>query len=122
MADRFIPTASGAFILIMFINVLGRGLGFLREILFANFFGLGIEFDIYLVGAVFPVVLNSVILYLGLNYFIPTFNRIKASGNSSLESFFNLALFIFIASGILLSIILFIFSEVIVQDILSFVI
>jgi len=119
MADRFIPTASGAFILIMFINVLGRGLGFLREILFANFFGLGIEFDIYLVGAVFPVVLNSVILYLGLNYFIPTFNRIKASGNSSLESFFNLALFIFIASGILLSIILFIFSEVIVQHYLN---
>ena len=119
MLDRFISTASGAFILIMFINVLSRGLGFLREILFANFFGLGIDFDIYLVGAVFPIVLNTVILYLGLNYFIPTFNRITASGNSSPKSFFNLALFIFIASGILLSILLFIFSEVIVQHYLN---
>ncbi len=74
MVDRFTSTASGAFILIMVINVLSRGLGFLREVLFANFFGLGIDFDIYLVGAVFPIMLNSVILYLGLNYFISTFN------------------------------------------------
>jgi putative peptidoglycan lipid II flippase len=119
MIERFTSTASGAFILLMFINVLGRGLGFLREILFANYFGLGIDFDIYLVGAIFPIVLNTVILYLGLNYFIPTFNRIKASGKSSLESFFNLSLFIFITSGIILSILLFIFSEVIVQHYLN---
>ncbi|MCH7963560.1 MAG: polysaccharide biosynthesis C-terminal domain-containing protein [Bacteroidetes bacterium] len=119
MVDRFTSTASGAFILIMVINVLSRGLGFLREVLFANFFGLGIDFDIYLVGAVFPIMLNTVILYLGLNYFIPTFNRIKATGNSSPESFFKLALFIFTVSGILLSVLIFIFSEVIVQHYLN---
>jgi putative peptidoglycan lipid II flippase len=119
MGDRFTSTATGAFILIMVINVLSRGLGLFREILFANFFGLGIDFDIYLVGAVFPIVLNTVILYLGLNYFIPTFNRIKASKNSSPESFFKLALFIFTVSGIILSILLFIFSKVIVQHYLN---
>jgi len=48
MGDRFTSTALGASILIMVINVLSRDSGFLREILFAKSFGLGIDFDIYL--------------------------------------------------------------------------
>ena len=119
MNKKFTSTLAGAFIFITILNLFSRGLGFFREVLFANYFGLGIDFDIYLVGAVFPIVLNTVILYLGLNYFIPTFNRIKVSGNSSTENFFKLALFIFTVSGILLSILLFIFSEVIVQHYLN---
>ncbi len=77
MKQKFTSTIAGASIFISVIGLLSRGLGFIREMIFANNFGLETEFDLYLVGAVLPITINTIILYIGQNYFIPEFQKIK---------------------------------------------
>ena len=52
---KFTSTVAGASILLTSMGLLSRGLGMIREMVFASSFGLGEEFDIYLVGAVLPL-------------------------------------------------------------------
>lgn len=106
---KFSSTVAGASLIIIFFGLISKGLGFVREIVFAGSFGLSHNFDIYLVGSVFPIIINTGIIYLGQNFFIPSYNRIK-SENGSREIFFNTFLWIFIAGGFLLAVLLFIFA------------
>ena len=117
MSKKFTSTVAGASVIIIFFTVLGRGLGLIREAAFAHQFGLKKEFDIYLIGAVIPVVVNSIITYLGQNYFIPNYKKIKFEKNSDEESsaFFTSILMLFIIGGILISLILFLFSGSIIE-------
>ena len=55
MSQKFTSTIAGASIFISLIGVLSRGFGFIREMIFANNFGLETDFDLYLVGAVLVV-------------------------------------------------------------------
>ena len=64
MNQKFTSTIAGASIFISIVGLLSRGLGFIREMIFANNFGLETEFDLYLVGAVLPISIKSVILYI----------------------------------------------------------
>ncbi len=77
MSKKFASTVAGASIIIIFFTIIGRGLGLIREAAFAHQFGLSKEFDIYLIGAVIPAVINSIVMYLGQNYFIPNYKRFK---------------------------------------------
>ena len=102
MNKKFTSTLAGAFIFITILNLFSRGLGFFREVLFANYFGRGIDYDVYLVGAVIPITINTVAILIGQNYFIPAYHKTKSRNPDSTNKFFTTNFFVFIAkSGIL---------------------
>ncbi len=112
---KFTSTVAGASILITAVGLIGKGLGLIREIVFANFFGLNTQFDLYLVGAVLPITINTVILYLGQNYFIPSYNKTKIETPEKTRAFTNSSFWIFSLFGLLLAAILFYLSGPIVN-------
>ena len=115
MKNRFTSTLAGAFIFITILNLFSRGLGFLREVLFANYFGRGIDFDVYLIGAVIPITINTIALFIGQNYFIPAYHKTKARNPDSTSKFFSANFFVFILIGLLISIVLYFLSETIID-------
>lgn len=115
MNKKFTSTLAGAFIFITTLNLFSRGLGFLREVLFANYFGRGINFDVYLIAAVIPITINTVALFIGQNYFIPAYHKVKSRDPDSTNKFFTVNFFIFIIIGLLISIVLYFFSEAIIN-------
>ncbi|MHB1688792.1 MAG: lipid II flippase MurJ [Ignavibacteriaceae bacterium] len=115
MNKNFTSTVAGASILITAVGLIGKGLGLVREIVFANFFGLNTQYDLYLVGAVFPLTINSIILYLAQNYFIPNYNRIKVEKPEGSQMFANTTFWFFTFWGIIFSFVLFYFSKFIIS-------
>ena len=115
MNQKFTSTIAGASIVISFLGLFSRGLGFIREMIFAGNFGLETEFDLYLVGAVLPVTINTVILYIGQNYFVPGFQKINSSKISDSQKHYNQAFILFISAGILIALILFLLSDFIIN-------
>ncbi len=107
---KFSSTVAGASLIIIFFGLISKGLGFVREIVFAGSFGLSKDFDIYLAGSVLPLVINTGVIYLGQNFFIPSYNKLKSEGGDT-GLFFNSFLWIFASGGILLTFLLFIFSN-----------
>jgi putative peptidoglycan lipid II flippase len=115
MNNKFTSTLAGAFIFITILNLFSRGLGFLREVLFANYFGRGIDFDVYLIGAVIPITINTIALFIGQNYFIPAYHKTKFRNPASTNKFFTANFFVFILIGSLISIVLYFLSETIID-------
>ena len=115
MNQKFTSTIAGASIFISILGLLSRGLGFIREMIFANNFGLETEFDLYLVGAVLPITINTVILYIGQNYFIPEFQKINSSNSDEAQKYFKKTFIGFTVAGTLLAVLLFFVSEMIVD-------
>jgi putative peptidoglycan lipid II flippase len=109
---KFFATAAGTSFYLIVFNVLGKGVGLARESVFAAFFGLRQEFDLYLVGAVIPIVINTIIQYIGQNYFIPSYSLIKEKNRIS---FLNSTMVIFLISSLLVSAILYFFSDSIMK-------
>jgi putative peptidoglycan lipid II flippase len=77
--ERFTSTLKGAALLLIFLTILAKGLGFLREILFANWFGAGRDYEIYLIASILPITVNNIIYYIAQNYFIPKYSNIKSN-------------------------------------------
>ena len=115
MNKSFTSTVAGASILITAVGLMGKSLGFVREIVFANYFGLNTKYDLYLVGAVLPLTINTVIIYLAQNYFIPNYNKLKVEKPEEVKIFTNSIFWFFTFVGIALSLILFYFSRIIVN-------
>lgn len=113
MSNKFTSTIAGASIFISILGLVSRGLGFIREMIFANNFGLEKEFDLYLVGAVLPITINTILLYIGQNYFIPEFQKINSTTQSL--KYFRQSILLFSVSGLILAIMLFLTSEPIVN-------
>lgn len=111
MSEKFTSTIAGASILITAIGILSRGFGFLREVIFAAYFGLGPDFEIYLIAVAFPITINSVLLYLGQNFYIPTYSAIKKQGLQLERELFVRMLILFFAGGFFISLILFFLSD-----------
>lgn len=111
MPKKLLNTIAGASLLLVVFNLMGKGLGFVREIVFANYYGLTKDYDIYLIGAVVPVVLNSIILFVGQNFFIPSYQKITSENKTEGKKFFTVSIFLFTLFGSLLTIIIFICSE-----------
>jgi putative peptidoglycan lipid II flippase len=95
MSDKFTSTIAGAAILITGVGLLSKGFGFLREVIYANNFGLQTNYDLYLVGAVLPITLNTSIVYLAQNYFIPHYHKKHASGRDIAERFLSSSFWFF---------------------------
>ena len=96
MSNKITSTLAGAVLFLIVVNLLSKGLGFFREVLFANYFGRGVEFDIYLIGAVIPITINTVVLYIGQNYFIPGYHKIKTEKENLTSRFFTINFVAFI--------------------------
>ena len=111
MSKKFTSTVAGASILITVVGLLGKGLGLFREVIFANSFGISVNYNLYLIGAVLPLTINTIILYIGQNYFIPNYNRIKIESPDHSEKFISSTFWIFTAGGIILSFLLLMFSK-----------
>jgi len=96
MPKKFFLTVTGASLIIIFFSVINKVLGMIREIIFANNFGLSQSFEIYLLSGVIPIIINTFVLYVGQNFFIPQFNRIKCQdGETKARVFFNKSLTLF---------------------------
>lgn len=119
MKKQFSTTIVGATFLISLTGLISKGVGFLREILYANYFGLQSEFDIYLVSAALPMIISTMLLYLGQNYFIPTYNAISISDQENRKKYFIKSIRFFFVFGIALTIFLFILSTSIVHFFLA---
>lgn len=116
MSQKFTSTIAGASILISILGLLSRGLGFIREMIFANNFGLEKEFDLYLVGAVLPMTINNILLFIGQNYFVPGFQKINSSDTQAAQKYYKQAFIHFLGAGIFISIILFLASDFIINS------
>jgi putative peptidoglycan lipid II flippase len=115
MSQKFTSTIAGASIFISLLGLFSRGLGFIREMLFANNFGLEAEFDLYLVGAVLPITINTILLYIGQNYFIPEFQKINSLNPDETQKYYKQAFIAFIEAGTVLAILLFFARDFIIN-------
>jgi len=115
MSQKFTSTIAGASIFISILGLLSRGLGFIREMIFANNFGLETEFDLYLVGAVLPITINTVLLYIGQNFFIPEFQKINSSNAEAAQKYFKQSFITFVSAGTFISILLFFTGDFIIN-------
>lgn len=111
MKPKFTSTIAGASIFITAVLLLGRGLGLIREVIFANYFGLSAEYDLYLVATVLPITINSIILYIAQNFFIPNYNSAKKNSENEAISFTGFTVWLFLFGGIIISTILFVLSD-----------
>ncbi len=111
---KFTSTFIGASILITFAGLISKSIGLIREIIYAYQFGIDLDYNIFLVGAVIPIIINSTFIYFGQNYFIPKFNNSKNKGIS--DSFLLSEMFFqFLAIGIFVLLLLFLFSDLIIE-------
>jgi len=115
MSQKFTSTIAGASIFISLLGLASRGLGFFREMIFANNFGLETEFDLYLVGAVLPITINAIILYIGQNYFIPEYQKKYASDTEEAQRYFKQSFIGFTLAGILLAALLYLTGNIIIN-------
>lgn len=115
MSKKFTSTVAGASILLTVVGLLSRGLGLIREIVFAGSFGLSKEYDLFLVGTVIPLTINTIILYIAQNYFIPLYNRLKLKSPEEAKAFIFKSLLMFISGGVLVLLLIFLFSFQIIE-------
>jgi len=111
MKQKFTSTIAGASIFITAVLLIGRGLGLIREVIFANYFGLSAEYNLYLVATVLPITINSIILYIAQNYFIPNFNSAKKNSENEAVEFAGSSVWLFLFGGLIISLILFVLSD-----------
>jgi len=98
----------GAALIVLLTQVLSKGTGFLREILFAGEFGIGKDFEFYLIAFTVPGMINSILFYQAQNYFIPTYNDLKQKNPDEAHTFlFSSVIFFFIVISGLATILFF---------------
>ena len=111
MKQKFTSTIAGASIFITAGLLIGRGLGLIREVIFANYFGLSAEYDLYLVATVLPVTINSIVLYVAQNFFIPNYNSAKNKSEKEAVEFLGFSVWSFFFGGLVISLILFVLAD-----------
>lgn len=115
MKNDFLKSVAGASIILTLLGFLSKGIGFIREIIYANKFGLSIEFDLFLISFTIPNIINTATIYLCQHYFIPAFNDENKVSNTNGKEFFNRTLLLFMITGLLISILLFFVSDIILE-------
>ena len=119
MTKKFTSTIAGASILLTGVGLMSRGLGLVREMVFAGSFGLGEEFDVYLVGAILPLTIQVIILFLIQNYIIPAYNKLLAEKPEQKDEFIRSNFWIFTFAGLVLALIMFLSSDFIINAYMS---
>ncbi len=116
---KIASSIAGASAILTLMGIISKGIGFIREIIYANNFGLSSEFDLYLTSAALPLVINTSLIYLCQHYFIPAYNKVKKESEPKSIDFFNYIFWWFIFVGISIAVLLFICSGLIINFYLS---
>lgn len=111
---KYSSSITGAVILLSLTSILARGIGFFREVLFANSFGLNKDFEVYLVAAVLPVLINTAVYYLAQNYFIPLYNKLNSA--DSRKQFLSQQFWLFVLLGTGLTVLALLFKKIILES------
>ncbi|MCZ6704185.1 MAG: MATE family efflux transporter [Ignavibacteria bacterium] len=119
MINKVITSIAKATVLLTLFTILSKVIGLVREMIYARNFGLTSQFELFLVSAVIPIVVNTSVVYLGQHYFIPAYNRAKYNSEEEAHKFFSTTFWSFVFGGILLALILFMLSGIIVNIFLS---
>ncbi|MBK7868728.1 MAG: hypothetical protein IPJ75_17995 [Ignavibacteriales bacterium] len=92
----------GAALIVLITQLLSKGTGFFREILFAGEFGVGKDFEFYLIAFTVPGMINSILFYQAQNYFIPTYNDLKQKNPEEAHTFLfsSIIFFFLVISGL----------------------
>lgn len=109
--DEYISSIAGASIVLVVFSILVRGIGFVREIVYAREFGLSKEFDLYLVASVIPLTLNTVIYFIGQNFFIPNYSRLILKDEYKSEQFLKVSFLFFGLFSFIAGLLSFIFAD-----------
>lgn len=115
MKVKYTSSIAGAAIFITIIGIVGKGFGFLREVVFAGYYGLSTEFDLYLVGIVIPITINTIILFIAQNIFIPSYNKLKIENENSKKNFLYFQIRVFCYSSVAISMLFFLFAPSIIS-------
>ena len=110
---------AGASVILTLMGFLSKGIGFFREIIYANNFGLSPEYDLFLASIAIPNVINTSIIYIAQHYFVPSYNRIKKVSETDSVDFFNYIFWWFIIGGLILATLLYISSGLILSSYLG---
>lgn len=111
MKSGFSKSITGATIILSVIGIASKGFGFLREIIFASYFGLSTNYELYLIAAVLPITINTIILFLTQNIYIPAYLKIKQSDPIKAKMFFLQNMILFFFAGLILLGIFFFVSD-----------
>jgi len=114
MQTKLINSIASISTILAILTILSKGLGLLREMIYAKNFGLSLQFDLFLVGSIIPVTINSVLLYLGQHYFVPEYSIRKSISESEGELFFNSSFNLFFISSFFIALLLYFFSTSII--------
>jgi putative peptidoglycan lipid II flippase len=106
-----IYSLASASIALASLTLLSKGIGFVREMIYARTFGLSQDYDLFLSSTALISVINIAFIFLIQHYFIPTYNRLKYETPKNGDDFFSYTLWWSIILGIILSIILFVFAK-----------
>lgn len=116
---KITSSIAGASVVLALLGFVSKGIGFIREIIYANNFGLSSEFDLFLASVALPNVINTSIIYLAQHYFVPSYNKIKKVSEADGKDFFNYTFWWFIIGGVVLAILLYLTSGLIFNSYLS---
>ncbi len=108
-------SVTSATVLLFIFSGISRLIGFFREVLFASSFGLSNQYDIYLIASVIPITINTIILFIGQNFFIPAFVDQSIKDKSKLNSFLKVSIVSFFLIGIVLTFTLFLLAIPVIQ-------
>ena len=92
--------------ILLMLTLVSKGIGFLREMVLAYYFGTGKEYDVFLIAYTFPIIIISVTSYAFPNFIIPRIGKNKSNEYKYLTFYFLLSLSF--------SVILFLFARQIV--------
>ncbi len=101
---------AGASVVLTVLGIVSKGIGFLREIIYAQNFGLSFEFDLFLSSIALPSVINTAVIYISQHYFVPNYNKIKKESKEAAIDFFNYTFWWFIIYSIILTLLLYLAS------------
>jgi putative peptidoglycan lipid II flippase len=111
MKKNIVYSIASASIALSFLTLMSKGIGFVREMMYAKTFGLSYDYDLFLSSTALISVINIAFIFLIQHYFIPAYNRLKYETPENGDDFLNYTLWWSIIFGIILSIFLYLFAK-----------
>lgn len=115
MQNRFTASLAWVGLSLVILNIFGKGIGFIREIIFAGKFGLTLSYEIFLISSAIPFTINTAVIFLSQHYFIPIYLKIESTDYRKKNLFLNQSLQFFFFGGLIISFVLFLFSKTIIS-------
>ncbi len=119
MSKKFSSTVAGGSIIITLTGIISRGFGFIRELIYATIFGLQANYEIYLVGSILALSINTAVYYLAQNYFIPSYTGYSADRKKAAQFLVN-TFWLFVLLSFAFALILYAFTPLIINSYMSY--